>query len=96
MPAPLNKWCLVVTFSKAITEGYCDVVSIARSLIANNDLVKIWASGKDVPDRPCTYCNKCLLNVIENPLGCYEVSRFDNDPDRMIEQILSVYEPSVL
>jgi len=79
---------------KVINEGACDAVSIARSLIANNDLVKIWASGKDFPDKPCTYCNKCLLNFLENPLGCYEVSRFGGDYDKMIEQVMSVYHPS--
>src|SRR5689334_3827887 len=30
---------------------------------------------QDRADKPCTYCNKCLVNVVENPLGCYEESR---------------------
>jgi 2,4-dienoyl-CoA reductase (NADPH2) len=77
-----------------IGEGFCDAVSIARGLVANPDLVKIWASGKDLPDRPCTHCNKCLVNAIKNPLGCYELSRFDGDHDRMVKEILSVYHPS--
>ncbi|MAS32516.1 MAG: FMN reductase [Anaerolineaceae bacterium] len=77
-----------------IEEGACDAVSIARSLIANPDLVQIFESGMDQPDVPCTYCNKCLVNVLENPLGCYEVSRFDGDYDRMVEQIMSVFEPT--
>jgi 2,4-dienoyl-CoA reductase (NADPH2) len=77
-----------------IGEGYCDAVSIARALVANNDLVKIFASGKDIPDRPCTHCNKCLVNAIKNPLGCYELSRFDGDYDRMIEEVMSVFHPS--
>jgi 2,4-dienoyl-CoA reductase-like NADH-dependent reductase (Old Yellow Enzyme family) len=76
-----------------IADGSCDGVSIARPLMANNDLVKIFARGKDVPDRPCTFCNKCLLNVIENPLGCYELSRYDGDQDRMMREIMSVFEP---
>ena len=75
----------------AIGEGVCDGVTIARSLIANNDLVKIWESGQDKPDRPCTYCNKCLVNAPKNPLGCYEVARYDNDYDRMVETIMSIY-----
>ena len=79
---------------KVISEGHCDAVSIARSLIANNDLVKIFASGKDSPDRPCTYCNKCLVNALKNPLGCYEVERFDGDYDRMIAEIMTVFQPS--
>jgi 2,4-dienoyl-CoA reductase (NADPH2) len=77
-----------------IQEGYCDAVSIARGLVANPDLVKIFESGRDLPDRPCTHCNKCLVNTLKNPLGCYEVSRFDGDYDRMVREILSVYHPS--
>src|SRR5690606_1270178 len=79
---------------KVINEGACDAVSIARSLVANNDLVQIFASGKDRPHKPCTYCNKCLVNVLENPLGCYELSRFDGDYDRMMEQVMSVFYPT--
>jgi 2,4-dienoyl-CoA reductase (NADPH2) len=79
---------------KFIEEGYCDAVSIARALVANSNLVEIFASGKDLPDRPCTHCNKCLVNAIKNPLGCYEVARFDGDYDRMIREIMSVFHPS--
>ena len=79
---------------QVIGDGFCDAVSIARSLIANNDLVKIWESGQDRPDRPCTYCNKCLVNVLKNPLGCYEVSRFDGDHDAMMAELMSVYHPT--
>jgi 2,4-dienoyl-CoA reductase-like NADH-dependent reductase (Old Yellow Enzyme family) len=77
---------------KVISEGYCDGVAIARPLVANNDLVKIYASGKDVPDKPCTYCNKCAVHAIADPLGCYELSRYDGDYDRMIKEIMSVFE----
>ena len=76
----------------AITQGQCDAVSIARSLVANNDLAKLFAAGHDRPPRPCTYCNKCLLNTVNNPLGCYEEARFDSR-DEMIGQIMSVFEP---
>lgn len=77
---------------KVISEGYCDGVAIARPLVANNDLVKIYASGKDLPDKPCTYCNKCAVHAIADPLGCYELSRYDGDYDRMIKEIMSVFE----
>ena len=60
----------------AIERGDCDVVSIARPLVANNDLVQVFARGQDRADEPCTYCNQCLANVIEHPLGCYEETRF--------------------
>jgi 2,4-dienoyl-CoA reductase (NADPH2) len=70
----------------------CDAVSIARGLIANNDLVKIYGSGQDMPDRPCTHCNKCLVYAPSYPLGCYEESRFGSY-DEMIEEVMSVYDP---
>jgi 2,4-dienoyl-CoA reductase (NADPH2) len=53
--------------------------------------VKQFARGFDRPERPCTYCNKCLLNAPKNPLGCYELSRFDGDYQKMVEEILTVY-----
>jgi 2,4-dienoyl-CoA reductase-like NADH-dependent reductase (Old Yellow Enzyme family) len=79
---------------QVINEGYCDAVTIARPLIANPDLVKIFASGKDQAPKPCTYCNKCLVNVIENPLGCYELSRYDGDSEAMMREVMSVFEPT--
>ncbi|SEM95075.1 2,4-dienoyl-CoA reductase (NADPH2) [Stigmatella aurantiaca] len=80
---------------KVIEEGFCDAVSIARPLIANNDLVNTYfAKGRDLPARPCTHCNKCLVNAIENPLGCYDVSRFDGDYSRMINEVMSVFHPT--
>jgi 2,4-dienoyl-CoA reductase-like NADH-dependent reductase (Old Yellow Enzyme family) len=79
---------------QAIVGGDCDAVTIARPLIANPDLPKLFASGRERAERPCTYCNKCLVNVIENPLGCYELSRFDGDYERMIDEVMSVYRPA--
>jgi 2,4-dienoyl-CoA reductase-like NADH-dependent reductase (Old Yellow Enzyme family) len=79
---------------RLIEEGRCDAVTIARPLIANNDLVKMFAAGRDRPERPCTYCNRCLVNVIENPLGCYEPARYDGDREAMMKQIMSVYTPT--
>jgi 2,4-dienoyl-CoA reductase (NADPH2) len=76
---------------EAISGGACDAVTIARPLIANNDLVEIFASGRDRPERPCTYCNRCLVNVIENPLGCYELARYDGDREAMIREVMSTF-----
>jgi 2,4-dienoyl-CoA reductase (NADPH2) len=78
---------------KAITDGYCDGVAIARPLIANNNLVQQFAKGADLPPRPCTYCNRCLVHAIKDPLGCYEVLRYDGDYDWMMREIMSVYRP---
>lgn len=77
---------------QAITDEACDAVSIARPLIANNDLVELFVAGHDQPPRPCTYCNRCLVNTPNNPLGCYDESRFDSH-EEMIREIMSVFEP---
>src|SRR5438105_9130394 len=73
-----------------INSGAFDGVAIARSLVANNDLVQQWAMGRDLPERPCTYCNKCLLNAAKNPMGCYELARFPSR-DAMIEELMTIY-----
>jgi 2,4-dienoyl-CoA reductase-like NADH-dependent reductase (Old Yellow Enzyme family) len=78
---------------KAIAEGFCDGVAIARPLIANNDLVKYFAKGMDLPPRPCTYCNRCLVHAVKDPLGCYEVVRYDGDYEAMMREVMSVYRP---
>ena len=77
----------------AISRGQCDGVTIARPLIANNDLVRMFADGLDRPPKPCSYCNRCLVNTVINPLGCYDESRFSSH-DEMVSQILSVFEPA--
>jgi len=79
---------------RVISEGYTDAVSIARPLIANRDLPQVLESGRDLPDKPCSFCNRCLVNAIVNPLGCYDVRRFDGDHDAMVARILEVFHPS--
>jgi 2,4-dienoyl-CoA reductase (NADPH2) len=73
-----------------IDRGDFDAVSMARALLANHDLLDHWRTGRDVPERPCTHCNKCLLNAPKHPLGCYELSRFP-DFQAMVDEIVSVY-----
>ncbi|MGH6924128.1 MAG: NADH:flavin oxidoreductase [Propylenella sp.] len=78
----------------AIERGDCDAVTIARPLIANNDMVRYFERGEEIPEKlRCTYCNKCLINILENPLACYELKRFDGDYDRMIGEAMTVYQP---
>jgi 2,4-dienoyl-CoA reductase (NADPH2) len=74
----------------AIGSGAIDGVSIARSLVANPDLIQWWKRGHDQPEKPCTYCNRCLLNAPKNPMGCYEPLRFASH-DAMVEQLMTVY-----
>ena len=77
---------------KAITSKDCDAVSMARTLVANNDLPKVFARGQDKAAEPCSYCNRCLVNVVENPLGCYDVRRFPSR-EAMVAEIMSVFDP---
>ncbi len=79
---------------RVISEGYTDAVSIARPLVANRDLPHILQSGKDLPDRPCTFCNRCLVNAVANPLGCYDLRRFDGNQETMVAEIMKVFHPS--
>ncbi|MBN2702106.1 MAG: NADH:flavin oxidoreductase [Methylothermaceae bacterium] len=82
-----------VLIRKVIEDGICDGVAIARPLIANPDLPHILAEGRDEPDKPCSFCNRCLLNAPANPLGCYDLRRFDGDYKAMIADIMSVFHP---
>jgi 2,4-dienoyl-CoA reductase-like NADH-dependent reductase (Old Yellow Enzyme family) len=75
---------------EAIDSGSCDAVTIARPLVANPDLLDHWRAGADRPPRPCSYCNKCLFNLLEHPLACYDERRFDSR-EAMIEQAFRVF-----
>jgi 2,4-dienoyl-CoA reductase (NADPH2) len=85
--------------ARVIRDGSCDGVSIARPLIANNDLPHILRTANGpTRQKECTYCNKCLVNDLANPLGCYEVSRYDGDTfdekwANLIKSVMSVFEP---
>jgi len=88
-------WQTASRIREALTAGHCDVVSIARGLLANPDLVQMYADGRDAPPRPCTYCNKCLMNALLQPLACWEQSRFDSR-DQMFEQAYQVYKEAAV
>jgi 2,4-dienoyl-CoA reductase (NADPH2) len=77
---------------QALREKKCDAVTVARPLLANPDLPEILKRGDEVPTRKrCTYCNKCLVHVLEDPLGCYELSRYASY-DEMIAKVMDFYE----
>ena len=52
----------------------------------------MFGAGADKAAKPCTYCNKCLVNVVENPLGCYDQDPL-RDRDEMIAEVMSVFAP---
>ena len=84
-----------------IRNGWCDAVSMARPLIANNDLPKIFSKyNGPASNKRCSYCNLCLVNDLANPLGCYDINRYDGSSfeekyNAMIHEVMSVFEPSL-
>lgn len=71
----------------ALAGGQCDMVAMARPLLANPHLLKLFARNIAAPERPCTHCNRCSIGTAVHPLGCYDASRFASQ-DEMEAQIL--------
>jgi 2,4-dienoyl-CoA reductase (NADPH2) len=88
-------WQTASRIREALQAGHCDVVSIARGLLANPDLVQRFAEGQNAPARPCTYCNKCLVNALLQPLACWEEARFDNR-EQMFTEAYRVYKDAAV
>lgn len=75
----------------ALNSNQCDMVSMARALIANPDLPKMFRAG-NVPDKPCSHCNRCVGRTVSSPLGCYDLRRFSSQK-AMQEQIMEWNRP---
>jgi 2,4-dienoyl-CoA reductase-like NADH-dependent reductase (Old Yellow Enzyme family) len=84
-------WQTAGRIREALSAGDCDVVSIARGLLANPDLVHRFAEGQDQPEKPCTYCNRCAVNALLYPLACWEEARFDSR-EQMYDEAYRVYK----
>ncbi len=80
------------TIEEALDSGSADMVSMARALLANPNLLNLLRDGHDAPNR-CSGCNKCVGRTGTSPLGCYDVRRFNGDVQRMYEEILKWNEP---
>ena len=79
----------------AVTTAALSVITIARGLLANPDMVQRFAEGRNAPARPCTYCNKCLVNALLQPLACWEESRFSSR-EQMFEEAYRVYKEAAV
>lgn len=88
-------WQTAGRIRDALQQGRCDVVSIARGLLANTDLVHQFAGGRDAPEQPCTYCNKCLVNALLQPLACWDETRFASR-DQMFADAYRVYQEAAV
>ena len=47
---------------RALEEGKCDGVSMARTLVANNDLPNLFAAGYDRAPKPCSRTPGCVAS----------------------------------
>jgi 2,4-dienoyl-CoA reductase (NADPH2) len=72
---------------QTLQAGKADMVAMARPLLANPDLLRLFERGINRPERPCTHCNRCIVRTAGFPLGCYDPSRF-NSEDEMEAQIM--------
>ncbi|HZV71866.1 MAG TPA: NADH:flavin oxidoreductase [Saprospiraceae bacterium] len=72
---------------KTLQEGKADFIAMARPLLANVNLVKLFKQGINSPEIPCTHCNRCPVRTATYPLGCYDITRFKSQ-DAMEEQIM--------
>jgi 2,4-dienoyl-CoA reductase (NADPH2) len=77
---------------QALTSGKCDMIAIARPLLANPDLLKQFEAG-NTPARPCSYCTLCCSHTAVFPLGCYDQRRFETEED-MMNQVLAWCSPN--
>ena len=62
---------------ETLASGACDMVSMARPLLANPHLLYVFQEA-DEPARPCTFCNRCSVLTAIVPVGCYEPRRYDS------------------
>jgi len=71
----------------ALQSRICDLIAMARPLLANPDLLELYRKGVNAPERPCSHCNRCSAVTAVLPLGCYDRNRFDSQR-AMEDQIL--------
>jgi 2,4-dienoyl-CoA reductase (NADPH2) len=75
----------------ALKGNKCDMVAIARPLLANPDLLA-QLKLRDEPLKPCSFCSECCTRTAVLPLGCYDIRRFKSQ-EEMTEQIVSMSSP---
>ncbi len=75
------------TIEATLEAGKSDLIAMARPLLANVNLVKLFRQGINSAPKPCTHCNRCPVRTANFPLGCYDLSRFASQ-DEMEAQIM--------
>jgi 2,4-dienoyl-CoA reductase-like NADH-dependent reductase (Old Yellow Enzyme family) len=78
---------------EALNGDACDMIAIARPLLANPDLLlQLRDEQCNQPQRPCTFCSLCCARTAVFPLGCYDPSRFSSK-EEMLDTILELSSP---
>jgi 2,4-dienoyl-CoA reductase-like NADH-dependent reductase (Old Yellow Enzyme family) len=77
----------------ALKANKCDMIAIARPLLANPDLLDQFYKGANTPENPCSFCSLCCASTAVFPLGCYDQDRFKT-PEGMMNQILAWCSPN--
>ncbi len=75
---------------KTLKSEACDMVSMARPLLANPDLLTVFKTG-EAPKAPCSFCNRCCVLTAVGPVGCYDPGRFGGDVEKMEQAILKLH-----
>ena len=76
----------------ALQQRKCDMIAMARPLLANPDLLDQFRRGVNSPENPCSFCTLCCAQTAVMPLGCYDECRFDSRDD-MMDQVIAWSSP---
>jgi len=60
------------TMEKILAENKADLISLSRALIREPDFPKEMAEGRKDPAK-CAFCNRCLMEIADKPLRCYNL-----------------------
>jgi 2,4-dienoyl-CoA reductase-like NADH-dependent reductase (Old Yellow Enzyme family) len=67
--------------ARAISDGFCDAVSVGRAMLADPLLYRHLREGKRGPE--CVYCNGCIARIGGRPATCYH-PRVRRERDAML------------
>ena len=77
---------------ETLGSGACDMVSVARPLLANPKLLEILQT-RDEPENRCSFCNRCAVATATGPVGCYDLRRFGSTSEMEAKIIEWVTDP---